>query len=117
MNGFFALKVLASAIIIALASELSKKSSAVATVLLALPFTSILTLIWVRYESEDVSRLISLSWSVFWLVPPSLAFFPAFALLLSRQLPFWLAFFLSAGITVLVYLVYAKCLGFFGIEI
>ena len=117
MNVFFVSKILISASIIALASELSKRSSLAAAITLALPLTSLLALIWVHYETGAREKLVSLSWDVFWLVPPSLAFFPTFAVLIGKNLPFWISFLLAAGLTILVYLLYAKVLGIFGVKL
>ncbi len=117
MNFFWLLKILLSAVIIALASELARKSSFFAAVTLALPLTSILTLIWVHYDSGDKSRIAALSWNVFWLVPPSLAFFPLFATLISKDFSFWLAFLLAATLTAAVYIAYSRILSIFGIHL
>ncbi len=117
MNFFWLLKILLSAVIIALASELARKSSFVAAVTLALPLTSILTLIWVHYDSGDKNRIVALSWNVFWLVPPSLAFFPLFATFISKDFSFWLAFLLAAALTAAVYLAYSRVLSIFGINL
>ena len=117
MNVFFLVKVLISASVIALASELSKRSSFVAAITLALPLTSLLALIWIHFESPDKAKLAAISWDVFWLVPPSLAFFPCFAWLVMRDVHFWLSFLLSALVTVAVYVAYAKILALFGIRL
>jgi hypothetical protein len=117
MHIFFVTKILISASIIAIASDLSKKSALAAAITLSLPLTSLLALVWVNYETNDREKLIALSWDIFWLVPPSLAFFPAFAHLVGRNVPFWMSFLLASGLTIVVYLVYAKVLGFFGIKL
>jgi hypothetical protein len=117
MNLFFIVKILISASVLALASELSKRSSLVAAITLALPLTSLLALIWIHFESHDKAKLAAISWDVFWLVPPSLAFFPCFAWLMMRDVHFWLSFFLAALTTVAVYAAYAKILAVFGIKL
>ncbi len=117
MNFFWLLKILVSAVIIALASELARKSSFIAAVTLALPLTSLITLIWVYYESGDKIRIAALSWDVFWLVPPSLAFFPLFATFISKDFSFWLAFLLAAALTAGVYIAYSRILSLFGINV
>jgi hypothetical protein len=117
MGIFTVFKILVSATIIALASELSKKSTFAAAITLALPLTSLLALVWVQFESDDKEQLISLSWNIFWLVPPSLAFFPTFATLISRNVPFWLSFVASAALTVVIYIAYSRILGVLGIKL
>ncbi len=110
-------KVVLSAVVIALASELSKKSISLAVVTLALPLTSILALFWIHWEGGDPEKLIEISWGVFWLVPPSLLFFPVFAVLIQKNCSFWSAFALAALATLLFYLGYAKILGLFGVHV
>lgn len=88
---YFLIKTLITALIIVAASELSKRYSLWAAVLLSLPLTSILAFIWVYWDTKDTSKIIELSYSVFWLVFPSLAFFLILPFLLKQGLAFPLA--------------------------
>ncbi|MCX6130437.1 MAG: DUF3147 family protein [Proteobacteria bacterium] len=117
MNPLPLIKIFVSSGIIASASELAKKSPFLGAILLALPFTSILSIVWMHYEAVDKQKIAELSWSIFWLVPPSLSFFPIFAILLTKNTNFWLAFAVAACISFIVYLVYSKILALFGISI
>lgn len=110
------IKVLVTAVIIVAASELAKKWSLASTLLLALPFTSVLAILWVYFESRDTAKVAQLSWGVFWLVPPSLVFFPVLSLLLERGLAFPYSLGLAIAAALVTYLVYAKILTHFGIS-
>ena len=116
MNALSGIKLLLTATIIMGASELAKKSVLAATLLLALPLTSVLSLLWIYIESGDRLKLADISWSIFWLVPPSLVFFPIFAILVKREISFWLVLAIAAGLTLVVYLIYAKILGLLNIK-
>ncbi len=116
MKFYLIVKFLITAGVVVAASELAKKNSILALVTLALPLTSVLTFFWVFYETGDRQKLASLSWGVFWLVPPSLVFFPVFALLIEKEWSFWLVFLIAALVTLLVFLVYTKILKLFGIS-
>jgi uncharacterized membrane protein (GlpM family) len=102
----FVLKILISALIIAFASELSKRNSFMAALLISLPLVSILSFLWIYIESRDVTKIITLSYEVLWLIIPSLMFFVALPVLLKNGLSFYISLLLSIIITSLVYVVF-----------
>ena len=81
---YFVIKILVTALIVALISELSRRYNLMAAALASLPLVSILAFIWIYLESNNTQRLIVLSQDIFWLVLPSLAFFLLFPLLLKQ---------------------------------
>jgi hypothetical protein len=101
---FYVLKVVISAILIVLISEIGKRSSLMGAVLASLPLVSFLAIIWMYIESKDVKQIVNLSTDIFWLVLPSLFFFILFPILLKRELNFWLAFGFSAIVMIGAYL-------------
>lgn len=100
---YFLTKTIITALIIAAASELSKRYSLVSALLLSLPLTSILGFIWIYAESKDPAKIIEMSYSVFWLVIPSLLFFLALPLLLKHGVKFVPAMLLSCLLLAGVY--------------
>ena len=86
---YFVIKILVTALIVALISELSRRYNLLAAALASLPLVSILAFIWIYLESNDSQRLIVLSRDIFWLVLPSLVFFLLFPFLLKQGWPFW----------------------------
>lgn len=85
---YFLIKTLITALIIAAVSELARRYTVWAALLASLPLTSILAFIWVYWDTKDTSKIIELSYSVFWLVFPSLAFFLILPFLLKQGLAF-----------------------------
>lgn len=81
-----------------------------AGVLASLPLTSLLAFLWLYMETKDSEKIIGLSWSIFWLVLPSLSFFVALPLLLKCNLSFPLALALALGIMIVAYLLTAAVL-------
>ncbi len=81
---YFLLKTLISAVLIATVSELSKRNALFGGLLASLPLTTVLALIWLYVETRSPQKAAELSMSVFWLVLPSLAFFPVFAALITK---------------------------------
>ncbi len=98
------------------ASELAKRSDRLGALVLALPLTTLLTLIWLYAEGQATTRIGNHAWYTFWYVIPTLPMFLAFPWLL-RQCGFMaaLAIFLlgMAGCFVL----FAWLVRRFGIEL
>lgn len=91
----FILKTLITALVVAAVSELSRRFTTIAALLVSLPLTSILAFIWIYWDSQDNAKIIEMSYSVFWLVLPSLMFFLVLPLLLKHGVGFPLAMLLS----------------------
>jgi hypothetical protein len=100
---YFLIKTLITALIVAAVSELSRRYTLWAALLVSLPLTSILAFIWVYWDTKDTSKIIELSYSVFWLVLPSLAFFLILPFLLKQGLAFSMAMIGAVAATAAFY--------------
>ena len=89
MNVQFLVKVVVSALIVAAVSEISKRSSAVGTLLASLPLTTLLALVWLWHETHDAERLAAWTTDVVWLVLPSLPALLLLSMLLRRHWTFY----------------------------
>ena len=112
----FLLKILISALVIAGASELGKRSSAVAAILAALPFTSLLTLLWLYVDTGSAERVAELSHGIFWAIPPSFIFLLSLPWLLRAGVRFPVAMTLACLLMGLGYAAYAWLLPRVGIQ-
>ena len=74
---YIVVKALVSGVIIAVASELARRSSLLGAVLISLPLTSILAIVWLYRDTRDTDEVTDLSWSILWVVAPSVVFFRA----------------------------------------
>ncbi len=110
-------KVLISAVILVLASELAKRYMFAAVLTMALPLMSLLSLGWLAFSGEPRASLSAYALGIFWLVPPSLVFFPLFAWLVNRGVSLSTAFLVGIACTVVTYIVYIKILSLFGIRV
>jgi hypothetical protein len=99
----FLLKTLISALLIAGASELARRSTAAAALLISLPLTSLLAIVWLWHDTHDPIRIAALSSEIFWLVLPSLSFFLVLPLALRFGVAFWLALAIAVTVTALAY--------------
>lgn len=86
--GYLILKTLITAIIVTAISELSRRFSLFAAALASLPLVSILAFVWIYVDTKDSQKLIDMSYDIFWLVLPSLAFFLIFPFLLKQEIAF-----------------------------
>lgn len=100
---YFLVKTLITAVLVAGISELARRYTLWAALLASLPLTSILAFIWVYLEKKDPQKIIELSYSVFWLVIPSLVFFLVLPLLLKHGLAFTWAMLIAGGATAVCY--------------
>lgn len=100
---YYALKVIISATLIVIISEISKKYHILGAILASIPLISFLAIVWMYIETKDVENIQLFSKNVFWLVLPSLSFFIIFPIMLKYKLNFWLSFSSSAGIMILIY--------------
>jgi hypothetical protein len=113
----FLVKVVVSALVIAGVSELGKRSSTAAALLVSLPLTSILSMIWLWRDTHDAKLISHLSMSILWAVIPSLLFFLLITQLLNRGLAFPWAMLTSCAGMFLAYTLYIFVLGKFGVKI
>jgi len=95
----YILKTLISALIIIAVGEISKRSSALAAFLLALPIVSITAFMWIYLESKDGVKIAEISEGTFWYVLPTLPMFLLLSWLLRNNYNFYLALFICCLLT------------------
>ncbi|MBN22975.1 MAG: hypothetical protein CL678_16945 [Bdellovibrionaceae bacterium] len=94
---FSVIKVIASALLIALVSHLSHKKTALAGFLTALPITSLLALGFSQIQWSDSQQSVEYAKSIFAAIPLSLLFFLPFLLAQKLNLSFWTCYGLGIG--------------------
>ena len=94
------IKILISAILIALISEVSKRSTFFGAVLASIPLVSVMAMIWLYIDTNDSLQVVQLSKGIFWLVIPSLVLFITFPFFIRLQFSFYTA--LSAALFIMV---------------
>jgi len=103
MNQYI-LKLLISSAVIVLASEISKRSTVLAAIIIALPLVSLITFSWIYYETKDTERIANLSLEILYF---GLATVPMFLLLpymLRNGYSFLITMICSCGLTALAML-------------
>ncbi len=117
MSPYFIIKTLMSALLIASISEVAKRNTFWGALIASLPFVSLLSLVWTYLETRDIQRVIDLSYGIFWLVIPSLAFFLCLPVLLKWGIRFWASILISSLLTMLLYFILGFLLRRLGVSL
>lgn len=112
----FIIKTLVSALLIAVISSVSKRFPGLGGLIASLPLATILAMIWLYQETQDIQKVINLSNAIFWMIIPSLSFFIVLPYLIKR-FNFYPGLFISTLFLALTYLVYSKALSYFKINL
>ena len=97
------LKAILSGIIVAVVSEIARRSPAFGALVVSLPLVSLLSIVWLWNDTADANRVASHASATFWFVPPSLPMFLALPAMLRSGFSFWTALGLSSVLTLVLY--------------
>ena len=114
---YYLIKISVTLILVIVISEVAKRSSLIGGVLASIPIISVLAILWLYIDTQDIEKVSSLASSVFWLVIPSLTLFISLPLLLKAGLGFYSSLILSIVITVIAYFLMVTALKQFGITL
>ena len=111
------IKIMVSSGIIVIVSEIAKKNSFFAGLIASIPLVSILSMLWLYFETEDIEKIKNLSNSIFWMVIPSLTLFLSLPVLINIGFNFYLSLIISIILTVGCYSVTLLILSHYGIKL
>jgi len=114
---YFVFKCTLSGIIIAVISEVAKRSPAFGGLIASLPLLSLFGIIWLWRDTGDAERIASQSEATFWYVLPSLPMFLLVPALLRGGVTFWPSLAIGCLFTFLLYLATAWLLSRIGIQL
>tara|TARA_Y100001970_G_C13712358_1_gene592547 strand:+ start:251 stop:598 length:348 start_codon:yes stop_codon:yes gene_type:complete len=103
---YLLLKTLISAIIIVAVSEIAKRYTWTAAIIVSLPLTSLLAFVWLYWDTKDAQKVIELSYSTIVMSLPSFVFFIILPLLLKFKQNFVFSLFVSLISTALAYVIF-----------
>ena len=92
------LKIFLSVAVLLAAVETAKRSTFWGALIVALPLTSMLAMLWLYWDTRDSARVSAFARDIFYLIPPSLLFFLPFLAEPRSHLPFWLNFVLGLAL-------------------
>ena len=114
---YYITKIILTAGLIVFISEVVKHSNFFGALLISLPLASLLVMAWLYIETGDAQRVATLSFSVFWLILPSLVLFLVLPVLIRLGWGFWLSLALSIFATAACYGMMLAVLKHFGIQV
>ena len=100
---YLAIKALLSGIIIAIVSEVARRSPGWGALIVSLPLVSILGMIWLWRDTHDPVRMAAHAEATFWFVIPTLPMFLLMPWLLRQGYSFWAALAVGCVLTVALY--------------
>ena len=97
------MKLVITALLIVLISEIAKRNSLMGAMLAAIPLVSILAMIWMYIDTNDSKSAVEFSNSIVWLIAPSMTLFITFPILIKKGLSFYPSLAISVVMTMLAY--------------
>jgi hypothetical protein len=92
-----------SGVLIAIISEVARRSPGWGGLLASLPLVSLLAIIWLWRDTRDPQRIAEQALSTFWFVIPSLPLFLIIPLMLRSGWGFWPTILIACAITLALY--------------
>jgi hypothetical protein len=100
---YLVIKAVVSAIIIVIVSETARRNPGTGALIASLPLISVLGMIWLWRDTQDVARMAEHSAATFWYVLPSLPMFLLIPVLLKRGFSFWPSLVAGCVLTMALY--------------
>lgn len=112
---YLIVKTVLSALIIVVVSEIAKKYTLAAAIILSVPLTSLLALIWLFYDTRDIQKVVDLSFNTILMTIPSIVFFIVLPLMLKLKYNFSFSILVSILSTSLTYFIFIKLIKYFNL--
>ena len=100
---YLILKAVISGALVALASEVARRYPSWGGLIVSLPLTSILAMLWLWRDTGDPERIAGMSMGAFWFVLQSLPMFAVLPMLLRSGVGFWAALAIVIAGTLALY--------------
>jgi len=114
---YLTVKAALSGVIIAIVSEVARRSPTLGALIVSLPLVSILGILWLWHDTGDAQRIATHAQSTFWYVLPTLPMFLVMPALLRGGFNFWLTLAACCALTFALYLATIWVLGKFGVAL
>jgi len=114
---YLTIKAALSGVIIAIVSEVARRSPTLGALIVSLPLVSILGILWLWHDTTDAERIAAHAQSTFWYVLPTLPMFLVMPAMLRHGISFWTTLAACCVLTFLLYLATIWALGKFGVSL
>ncbi len=110
-------KLLLSALVIVIVTKIQLVNDRLSALLIALPLTSLVAMIWMHGTGQSSQRLANHSEGTFWFVLPTLPMFLVLPWMLRSGWGFWPALLANCVMTVILFWITVVLLRRFGIDL
>src|SRR5262245_11933962 len=114
---YLTVKAALSGIIIAIVSDVARRSPTLGALIVSLPLVSILGILWLWRDTGDVERIAAHAQATFWFVLPTLPMFLLMPAMLRHGIGFWLTLAACCALTFILYLCVIRTLEVFGVTL
>ncbi len=111
------LKFVLSALIIVIVTKVQSINDRASALLIALPFTSVLAMMWMHHEKQTPQRIANHAEGTFWFVLPSLPMFLLLPWMLRSGWTFWMALLVNCLFTAVLFWSMVFVLRRFGLDL
>ena len=111
------IKVFISSAIIVLVSEIAKKDNIIGGLIASIPIVSVLSMIWLYIDTNDIDKVKALANGILWMIFPSMSFFIVLPILINCGIKFYLSLTISILITMVCYLSTISFMNYFGFKV
>ena len=108
------IKILISSGIILLVSEIAKKDNLFGSLIASIPLVSVLSMIWLYVDTNDINKVKALANGILWMIVPSMTLFIVLPILINYGIQFYLSLTISILVTMVCYLLTISLMNYFG---
>ena len=108
------IKILISSGIILLVSEIAKKDNLFGSLIASIPLVSVLSMIWLYVDTNDINKVKALANGILWMIIPSMSLFIVLPILINYGIQFYLSLTVSILVTMVCYLLTISLMNYFG---
>ena len=114
---YYIFKLVITALLIVLISEIGKRYSLAGALLAAIPLVSILAMIWMYVDTSSSESAVEFSERIVWLIAPSMTLFIMFPILIKKGIGFYPSLFVAITMTIGAYYSVIFILGKLGVKL
>ena len=111
------IKILISSGIILLVSEIAKKDNLFGSLIASIPLVSVLSMIWLYVDTNDINKVKALANGILWMIVPSMSLFIVLPILINYGIQFYLSLTISILVTMVCYLLTISLMNYFGFKV
>jgi len=111
------IKIFISSAIILLVSEIAKRDNLLGGLVASIPIVSVLSMIWLYIDTNDIDKVKALANGILWMIFPSMSLFIVLPFLINCGIKFYLSLTISILTTMVCYLLTISFMNYFGFKV